>query len=166
MTDRRLRKRIFKKKSKKKAKSKQIQAREGKDQVKSKSKSHPLEENTTSGAKTAKPKVVLQKIKKTRVKVANRVEITFKLYNLRGPNCQLTLKPSFPPQNPVTTGMSPHTFSTAKPLLSLAKIISSTLLPPQLYKCHVGNPSPFPKHFRWLRLSPKKLKRNQRLGFA
>ncbi|GJY26576.1 hypothetical protein Tco_0401302 [Tanacetum coccineum] len=37
-------------------------------------------------------------------------------------------KSSFPPQNPVTTGMSPHTFSSAKPLLSLAKIISSTLL--------------------------------------
>ncbi|GJY05461.1 hypothetical protein Tco_0371401 [Tanacetum coccineum] len=30
-------------------------------------------------------------------------------------------KSSFPPQNPVTTGMSPHTFSSAKPLLSLAK---------------------------------------------
>ncbi|GJS93354.1 putative reverse transcriptase domain-containing protein, partial [Tanacetum coccineum] len=48
-----LKKRIFKKRSKKKAKNKQIQAREGKDQVKSKSKSHPLEEITTSGAKTA-----------------------------------------------------------------------------------------------------------------
>ncbi|GJS78780.1 hypothetical protein Tco_0728661 [Tanacetum coccineum] len=85
-------KRIFKKKSKKKAKSKQIQAREGKDQVKSKSKSHPLEENTTSGAKTAKPKVVLQKIKKTRAKTANRVDIAFKLYNFRGPNCILPPK--------------------------------------------------------------------------
>ncbi|GJS17574.1 reverse transcriptase domain-containing protein [Tanacetum coccineum] len=85
-------KRIFKKKSKKKAKSKQIQAREGKDQVKSKSKSHPLEEITTSGAKTAKPKVVLQKIKKTRAKTANRVDIAFKLYNFRGPNCILPPK--------------------------------------------------------------------------
>ncbi|GJY92384.1 hypothetical protein Tco_0508166 [Tanacetum coccineum] len=66
------RKRIFKKRSKKKAKNKQIQAREGKDQVKSKSKSHSLEEITTLGAKSAKPKVVLQKIKKTRAKSANR----------------------------------------------------------------------------------------------
>ncbi|GJV68534.1 retrovirus-related pol polyprotein from transposon TNT 1-94 [Tanacetum coccineum] len=86
------RKRIFKKRSKKKAKNKQIQAREGKDQVKSKSKSHPLEEITTSGAKTAKPKVVLQKIKKTRAKTANRVDIAFKLYNFRGPNCILPPK--------------------------------------------------------------------------
>ncbi|GKF24563.1 hypothetical protein Tco_0076885, partial [Tanacetum coccineum] len=37
-------------------------------------------------------------------------------------------KSSFPPQIPVTTCMSPHTFSLAKPLDTLAKIISSTLL--------------------------------------
>ncbi|GKE26989.1 hypothetical protein Tco_1442373 [Tanacetum coccineum] len=77
------RKRIFKKKSKKKTKDKQIQARSGKGKV----KSHQNEENTTRGAKTAKPKVVLQKIKKTRVKVANQVDIAFKLYIFRGPSC-------------------------------------------------------------------------------
>ncbi|GKB01200.1 hypothetical protein Tco_0829244, partial [Tanacetum coccineum] len=92
-------------------------------------KSSQVKKIQLEGLKLPKPQDVLQK-RKTRVKIAKKVEIAFKLYNLRGPNCQLTLKPSFPPQNPVTTGMSPHTFSTAKPLLSLAKIISSTLLPP------------------------------------
>ncbi|GJW27170.1 hypothetical protein Tco_0040981, partial [Tanacetum coccineum] len=43
-------------------------------------------------AKTAKTKVVLQKIKKTRAKTANRVDIAFKLYNFRGPNCILPPK--------------------------------------------------------------------------
>ncbi|GJY01428.1 hypothetical protein Tco_0359580 [Tanacetum coccineum] len=98
-------KRIFKKRSKKKAKNKQIQAREGKDQVKSKSKSHPLEEITTSGAKTAK------------LKVGTKLHTSPK-------------KVFFPTLKPLTTGVRPNTFITAKPLLSLAKIISSTLLPP------------------------------------
>ncbi|GJU35179.1 hypothetical protein Tco_1183533 [Tanacetum coccineum] len=79
-------KRIFKKRSKKKAKSKQIQAREGKDQVKSKSKVIRIKKIQLEGLKLPKPQVVLQK-RKTRVKIAKKVEIAFKLYNFRGPNC-------------------------------------------------------------------------------
>ncbi|GJS33294.1 putative reverse transcriptase domain-containing protein [Tanacetum coccineum] len=140
-------------------------ARKGSDQVKSKSKSpFTLEENTTSGAKTAKPKVVLQKIKKTWVKVANRVEITFKLYNLRGPNCQTYPKSHLSRPKTSTTGMSlPIPFSNLQNHFLLAKIISSTLLTsPQLYKCHVGNPSPFPK-YSMAEIGLKKLKEIQRL---
>ncbi|GJR55296.1 hypothetical protein Tco_1405817 [Tanacetum coccineum] len=65
-------------------------------------KSSQVKKIQLEGLKLPKPQDVLQK-RKTRVKIAKKVEIAFKLYNLRGPNCQLTLKPSFPPQNPVTT---------------------------------------------------------------
>ncbi|GJZ89838.1 hypothetical protein Tco_0661765 [Tanacetum coccineum] len=55
-------------------------------------------------------------------KIANQAKIAFKLYNLRGPKLPTSQKAIFP---------APKT---------------------QLYKVHVGNPSPFPKYFRWLRL--------------
>ncbi|GJX81588.1 integrase, catalytic region, zinc finger, CCHC-type containing protein [Tanacetum coccineum] len=69
--------RIFKKRNKKKAKHKQIQAREGKDQVKSKSKVIRMKKIQLEGLKLPKPQVVLQK-RKTRVKIAKKVEIAFK----------------------------------------------------------------------------------------
>ncbi|GKB53209.1 reverse transcriptase domain-containing protein [Tanacetum coccineum] len=53
-------KRIFKKRSKKKAKNKQIQAREGKDSSQVESESHPHEDITSLGLKTAKPKVCMR----------------------------------------------------------------------------------------------------------
>ncbi|GJV74349.1 hypothetical protein Tco_1494344, partial [Tanacetum coccineum] len=70
-------------------------------------KSSQVKKIQLEGLKLPKPQDVLQK-RKTRVKIAKKVEIAFKLYNLRGPNCQLTLKPSFPPQNPVTTVTTNH----------------------------------------------------------
>ncbi|GJW27736.1 hypothetical protein Tco_0044611 [Tanacetum coccineum] len=57
------RKRIFKKMSKKKAKNKQIQAREGKDQVKSKSKVIRMKKIQLWGAKTAKTSSCIAKEK-------------------------------------------------------------------------------------------------------
>ncbi|GKA26794.1 hypothetical protein Tco_0712903 [Tanacetum coccineum] len=111
-------------KGKKKAKSKQFQARSEKGKV----KSHQSKKIQLGGPKLPKPQVVLQK-RKTRVKIAKKVEIAFKLYNLRGPFLPTPQKVFFPaPKNPVTTGMSSHTFYPAKPLFSIAKIISSTLL--------------------------------------
>ncbi|GJT78118.1 reverse transcriptase domain-containing protein [Tanacetum coccineum] len=56
-------KRIFKKRSKKKAKNKQIQAREGKDQVKSKSKVIRMKKIQLEGLKLPKPQVVFQELK-------------------------------------------------------------------------------------------------------
>ncbi|GJX21980.1 hypothetical protein Tco_0226425 [Tanacetum coccineum] len=56
------------------------------------------------GLKLPKPQVVLQK-RKARVKIAKKVEIAFKLYNLRGPFLPTPQKVFFPaPKNPVTTG--------------------------------------------------------------
>ncbi|GJZ98788.1 hypothetical protein Tco_0671241 [Tanacetum coccineum] len=72
------RKRIFKKRSKKKAKNKQIQARDGKDQVKSKSKVIKMKILQLEGLKLPKPKVG------TKLPTPPK-------------------KSSFPPQNPVTT---------------------------------------------------------------
>ncbi|GJU03250.1 retrovirus-related pol polyprotein from transposon TNT 1-94 [Tanacetum coccineum] len=86
-------KRIFKKRSKKKAKDKQIQARSGKGKV----KSHQSKKIQLEGPKLPKPQVVLQK-RKTRVKIAKKVEIAFKLYNLRGPKLPTSLKAFFPAQ--------------------------------------------------------------------
>ncbi|GJV56047.1 hypothetical protein Tco_1457052, partial [Tanacetum coccineum] len=107
--------RIFKKKNKKKAKSKQIQAREGKDQAKSKSKVRQSKKIQLEGLKLPKPQVVLQK-KKTRVKIAKKAKIAFKLYNLRGPKLPTSLKALFPAsQNPVTTWVSSHTSSLQHP---------------------------------------------------
>ncbi|GJR71876.1 hypothetical protein Tco_0084241 [Tanacetum coccineum] len=116
--------RIFKKRTKRKPKASNSKHGVEKGKVKSQqSKKIQLE-----GPKLPKPQVVLQK-RKTRVKIAKKVEIAFKLYNLRGPFLPTPQKVFFPaPKNPVTTGMSSHTFYPAKPLFSIAKIISSTLL--------------------------------------
>ncbi|GJZ12973.1 hypothetical protein Tco_0548203, partial [Tanacetum coccineum] len=116
--------RIFKKRTKRKPKASNSKHGVEKGKVKSQqSKKIQLE-----GPKLPKPQVVLQK-RKTRVKIAKKVEIAFKLYNLRGPFLPSPQKVFFPvPKNPVTTGMSSHTFSPAKSLFSIAKIISSTLL--------------------------------------
>ncbi|GKC35373.1 reverse transcriptase domain-containing protein, partial [Tanacetum coccineum] len=73
-------KRIFKKRSKKKAKNKQIQAREGKDQVKSKSKVIRMRGILTlEGLKTASLKLLLQRFKKTRAKNCNLVSSMAKI---------------------------------------------------------------------------------------
>ncbi|GKB19302.1 hypothetical protein Tco_0853225 [Tanacetum coccineum] len=50
------------------------------------------------GLKLPKPQVVLQKKKKTRVKIAKKAKIAFKLYNLRGPKLPTSLKAFFPAQ--------------------------------------------------------------------
>ncbi|GJR51258.1 hypothetical protein Tco_1401779 [Tanacetum coccineum] len=79
-----IQKRIFKKRSKKKAKNKQIQAREGKDQVKSKSKVIRMKKIQLEGLKLPKPQVVFQELK-DKGQNCKPVNIEFKLYNLRGP---------------------------------------------------------------------------------
>ncbi|GJW54055.1 hypothetical protein Tco_0098140 [Tanacetum coccineum] len=59
-----LRKRIFKKRSKKKAKNKQIQAREGKDQVKSKSKVIRMKKIQLEGLKLPSLKLYYKRLKR------------------------------------------------------------------------------------------------------
>ncbi|GKE03720.1 zeatin O-xylosyltransferase-like protein, partial [Tanacetum coccineum] len=86
-------KRIFKKRTKRKQKT--SNSKHGVERAKSKvrqSKKIQLE-----GLKLPKPQVVLQK-KKTRVKIAKKVEIAFKLYNLRGPKLPTSHKAFFPAQ--------------------------------------------------------------------
>ncbi|GJS25470.1 RNA-directed DNA polymerase, eukaryota [Tanacetum coccineum] len=92
--------RIFKKRTKRKPKASNSKHGVEKGKVKSQqSKKIQLE-----GPKLPKPQVVLQK-RKTRVKIARKVEIAFKLYNLRGPFLPTPQKVFFPaPKNPVTTG--------------------------------------------------------------
>ncbi|GJV91890.1 hypothetical protein Tco_1539703 [Tanacetum coccineum] len=58
------RKRIFKKRSKKKAKSKQIQAREGKDQIKSKSKVIRMKKIQLEGLKLPSLKLYYKRLKR------------------------------------------------------------------------------------------------------
>ncbi|GKE69297.1 reverse transcriptase domain-containing protein [Tanacetum coccineum] len=101
--------------------------------------------------KKAKDKQIQARSGKGKVKSHQNEVIQLEGTNLPTP----PKKSSFPPQKPSYNWYA------------LAKIISSTLhFPPSCIKVHVGNPSLFPKHLRWLRLSTKKLKRNQRLGFA
>ncbi|GKG26187.1 hypothetical protein Tco_0399333, partial [Tanacetum coccineum] len=57
-------KRIFKKRSKKKAKNKQIQAREGKDQVKSKSKVIRMKKIQLEGLKLPSLKLYYKRLKR------------------------------------------------------------------------------------------------------
>ncbi|GJS59836.1 hypothetical protein Tco_0654620 [Tanacetum coccineum] len=74
---------------------------------KGKVKSQQSKKIQLEGPKLPKPQVVLQK-RKTRVKIAKKVEIAFKLYNLRGPFLPTPQKVFFPaPKNPVTTVNAP-----------------------------------------------------------
>ncbi|GJU44554.1 reverse transcriptase domain-containing protein [Tanacetum coccineum] len=111
-------------------------------------KSSQVKKIQLEGLKLPKPQVVLQK-RKTRVKIAKKVEIAFKLYNLRGP------KLPTPPKSLLSRYVA-HTFFPAKPLLSLAKIISSTLhFPPSCIKVHVGKSLTIPKTFSMAKIVSK-----------
>ncbi|GKC87719.1 acetylglutamate kinase, chloroplastic [Tanacetum coccineum] len=141
-------KRIFKRRYKKKAKSKQNRARSGKDQVKSKSKVNPLKKIQLEGLKLPKPQVVLL-IQQDKGQNCKEGKDCIQVIQLEG--TKAAYFPKSPLSRPTKTQdnlyVAPY-FSPAKPLNTLAKIISSTLLiPPQLYKVHVGNPSPFPSFF-------------------
>ncbi|GJW01891.1 hypothetical protein Tco_1560747 [Tanacetum coccineum] len=109
-------KRIFKKRAKRKPKA--SNSKHGVE--KGKVKSHQSKKIQLGGPKLPKPQVVLQK-RKTRVKIAHRVEIAFKLYNLRGPKLPTSPKALFPASsNPKLKRNqrlgfaldSPHTTST------------------------------------------------------
>ncbi|GJT57293.1 reverse transcriptase domain-containing protein, partial [Tanacetum coccineum] len=89
-------------KDKKKAKSNKNSARSGRKGQKNKSQ-QSKEKYNLRGQNCQNLNVVLQK-RKTRVKIAKKVEIAFKLYNLRGPFLPTPQKVFFPaPKNPVTT---------------------------------------------------------------
>ncbi|GJU95307.1 hypothetical protein Tco_1320063 [Tanacetum coccineum] len=95
-------------------------------------KSSQVKKIQLEGLKLPKPQVILQK-KKTRVKIAKKVEITFKLYNLRGPICLLPQKSLLSrPKNPVTTErfivLYLDAFSAL--LVPLRAVYSSWPLPP------------------------------------
>ncbi|GJY69938.1 hypothetical protein Tco_0472920 [Tanacetum coccineum] len=153
--------RIFKKRTKRKPKS--SNSKHGVERAKSKvrqSKKIQLE-----GLKLPKPQVVLQK-KKTRVKIAKKVEIAFKLYNLRGPKLPTSHKAFFPaPKTQLQL--------VCRPILPTCK---TTQHPSQNHFIHPTNPPScisamlaIPHHSQSIsmaEIAPKKHKRNRRLGFV
>ncbi|GJW27437.1 hypothetical protein Tco_0044312 [Tanacetum coccineum] len=117
-------KRIFKKRNKKKAKNKQIQAQG----EKSKSKVIRMKKIQLEGLKLPSLKLYYKRLKRQGPKLptGQRLQLSYKTSGDQ--TAYSPKKSSFPPQIPVTTCILPN-FSPAKPLLTLAKIISSTLLP-------------------------------------
>ncbi|GKC08619.1 hypothetical protein Tco_1000229 [Tanacetum coccineum] len=134
-------KRIFKKRSKKKAKNKQIQARDGKDQVKSKSKVIRMKKIQLEGLKLPSLKLYYKRLKRQgpNLPTGQRLQLSYKTSGDQTAYFPKSLLSR--PTNPGTTWWSSHTFSPAKPLLSLAKIISPTLLlPPSCIKSMLAIP--------------------------
>ncbi|GKD68508.1 hypothetical protein Tco_1322598, partial [Tanacetum coccineum] len=93
-------KRIFKKRSKKKAKNKQIQAREGKDQVKSKSKVIRMKKIQLEGLKLPSLKLYYKRLKRQGPKLptGQRLQLSYKTSGDQ--TAYSPKKSSFPPNKP------------------------------------------------------------------
>ncbi|GJY36896.1 hypothetical protein Tco_0422274, partial [Tanacetum coccineum] len=106
---------IFKKKSKKKAKNKQIQAREGKDQVKSKSKVIRMKKIQPEGLKLPSLKLYYKRLKRQGPKLptAQRLQLSYKTSGDQ--TAYSPKKSSFPPQTTTKNSNFNQKVNTARP---------------------------------------------------
>ncbi|GJS21954.1 hypothetical protein Tco_0450586 [Tanacetum coccineum] len=147
--------RIFKKKAKNdQTKHGMEKTKSNRSQSQSKSKVNQVKKIQLEGLKLPNLKLYY-KNKKTRAEIGN-----WGKYNLRGQNCQPSQNHLSRPTKPQIqlTGVFPP-FYPATSTTPWIKHFPLLHYLPQLYNCHVGNPSPFPSDFDGLDDSKRSTRR-------